>query len=129
MAEIERRLRRGRCIEFSDIGRVSTSSGVYAAWRGRKCLYVGRSENLQFRLKSHFSGHRGGDQFCLYVYDKYIHGMRPRDLTTPQVNELTAKWIRTYIRFRWAAASDADARRAERSLRVRLKPELNALDE
>ncbi|MGH2360643.1 MAG: GIY-YIG nuclease family protein [bacterium] len=129
MAEIEKRLRHAPRVGPGDVSAVRTISGIYAAWYGRKCLYVGRSGNLQSRLKSHFSGRRGGDQFCLYVYDKYIHGIRPRNLTTPEVDELTAKWIREGVRFRWAVVSDARARRVERHFRVRLQPSLNALPE
>ena len=92
-----------------------------------RCLYVGQGSSLRRRIRSHFSGERGSDQFCLYVYDRYVHSTRGADLTTAEVNRLTAHWIRTSVRFRWAAVPDPELRALETQLRQHLRPILNPL--
>ena len=60
--------------------------GVYAIWRGTEFLYVGiswreptltasgMSKGLWGRLDSHASGRRSGDQFCIYICDRFVLG-------------------------------------------------------
>ncbi len=111
----------------SELGLLPSSSGVYTAWlEGEECcLYVGQSSNLVKRIRSHFSGQRGGDQFCLYVYDRYIHPIRSDNLTTGEVNRLTAEWIRQWVRFRWVAVPSPELAALEMGLRRALRPILN----
>jgi hypothetical protein len=107
-----------------------TAAGVYAAWLDGepRCLYVGRSDNLSSRPRSHYAGGRGGDQFCLYVYDRFIHSLRPpaqEPISSDRVNTMTRDWIRRRVRFRWLPLASAQSRRAEDLLRRSLKPILN----
>ena len=85
---------------------------------------------LRSRIRSHFSGLRGGDQFCLYVYDSYVHQERcilPERPTTRGVNALTALWIRQKVGFRWVDLDIGDLRAAESQLRRDWRPTLNTL--
>jgi hypothetical protein len=59
-------------------------SGVYTIWSGSAFVYVGmsyahrddtenpRAKGVFGRLASHASGRRSGDQFCVYVCDRYV---------------------------------------------------------
>jgi|WetSurSiteA1Bulk_404760.scaffolds.fasta_scaffold02069_1 hypothetical protein len=108
---------------------IPSTSGVYAAWmKGEvRCIYAGKSTNLHSRIKSHFSGQRGSDQFCLYVYDFYIHNTRPLGLDTAQVNELTSDWIRKNVFFRYVELSKSEISEQEDNLRKAYEPILNPL--
>lgn len=110
---------------------IPPASGVYAAWlkHDPNCLYIGKSTNLNSRIRSHFSGQRGGDQFCLYVYDRYIHSIRPADLDTPGVNTYTANWIKDNVLFKFMELPESDISYSEDWLRKALKPLLNPLRE
>jgi hypothetical protein len=47
--------------------------GVYTIWEEKQFIYVGISTKSLFsRLRSHASGRRSGDQFCIYVSDRFI---------------------------------------------------------
>ena len=111
---------------------IPMASGVYTAWLSGeiRCFYVGNSKKLRERIKDHFSGTRGKDQFCLYVYDEYIHELRCRQsvkLNTKEVNKLTGKWIQSKIKFKWVELDKNKIKDAERFLRRNLKPILNPL--
>jgi GIY-YIG catalytic domain-containing protein len=111
---------------------IQAVSGVYTAWLlgESTCLYVGRADNLRDRIRDHFSGQRGSNQFCLYVYDRFVWQTRIASggpMTTPQVNSLTQQWIRENVRFRTAGLANEQTRDAERHLRQSLKPTLNPL--
>jgi hypothetical protein len=59
-------------------------SGVYTIWDGSIFIYVGmsyahrdasdnpRAKGVFGRLASHASGRRSGDQFCVYVCDRFV---------------------------------------------------------
>lgn len=58
-------------------------SGVYSVWHDDSFLYVGmawahrdetnpRATGVYGRLKSHASGRRSGDQFAVYVCDRFV---------------------------------------------------------
>jgi hypothetical protein len=66
------------------------AAGVYSVWEGDRLLYVGMSgramtaedlevspngrvgaKGLWTRLNAHASGRRSGDQFCVYVCDRF----------------------------------------------------------
>ena len=56
-----------------------SGAGVYSIWdEARALIYVGvagrnpAGRGLASRLRSHASGRRSGDQFCVYVADHYV---------------------------------------------------------
>ena len=126
IAELKDKMGKAPLTGYKQREQAPPSSGVYTAWLEdeSRCLYVGRAGNspngnLKKRIRSHFSGQRGSDQFCLYVYDAYIHGERCRtdkQMTTRQVNELTADWIRERVKFRWIEMDEQEAVSAEKEL-------------
>jgi hypothetical protein len=66
------------------------TAGVYTIWDSGQLIYVGmagrglapedrdapdepvKAKGLWTRLNSHASGRRSGDQFCVYVYDRFV---------------------------------------------------------
>jgi hypothetical protein len=70
-------LRRLRDADRRDPG---SGAGVYTIWDDEGGLvYAGiagrnpAGKGLASRLRSHASGRRSGDQFCVYVADHYVH--------------------------------------------------------
>jgi hypothetical protein len=69
-----------RFADFHDIEEVpTTGAGIYTIWNVRgELVYVGiagrnmAGKGLRGRLKSHYQGRRSGDQFCVYVSDRYV---------------------------------------------------------
>ena len=117
-------------IGFDGLNSIPIASGVYTAWlcEESRCFYVGKTKKLKQRIKQHFSGARGGDQFCLYVYDEYIHELRcskHSKLTTYEVNKLTGKWIQEGVKFKWIKLDNNEIEDAEKFLKRKLKPILN----
>lgn len=104
-------------------------SGVYTAWlRGEEqCLYVGRANCLRDRIHSHYSGQRGSDQFCLYIYDRFVCQQRIEALTTAEVNRLTRDWIRQNVQFRWVEVPVEITASVEVYFRRSIQPLLNPL--
>ena len=108
--------------------------GVYAIFRGTEFLYVGISwrepsssaftKGLWGRLDSHASGRRSGDQFCIYICDRFVIG----GLTTEEIREvaagarsldrMTRDYIRAHLAFRFVTtATGAEARYLETTIR------------
>ena len=116
-------------IGYAERERFAHACGVYTAWLDgeKRCLYVGKASDLAERIRSHYSGQRGGDQFCLYVYDKYIHSIRKGELSTREVNRLTSEWARRSVRFRCVPVPDPESTELEIELRRELRPILNPL--
>jgi len=116
-------------ISSNQLEQVPKDSGVYTGWRkgNEHCLYVGKAGNLHDRIRSHYSGQRGSDQFCLYVYDKFVHDQRPRGLTTKQVNKITSEWIRDNVEFKIITLPKNEIHEAEKLLRKHWNPTLNPL--
>ncbi|MEC9352037.1 MAG: hypothetical protein VYD81_01855 [Planctomycetota bacterium] len=147
-------LETGKLFSFSDwpneeIPRVSV--GVYTIWRGQQLVYVGYSgrnlrpheikaakkpKGLLTRLKSHRTGLRSGDQFCLYVCDRFI--IPVLDTETQQrlavgerlLDGLTRKFIRGELSYRFITTEGSEAaRRIESQVREGIlnagKPLLN----
>ena len=135
-------LETGKLFSFSDwpneeIPRVSV--GVYTIWRGQQLIYVGYSgrnlrpheikaakkpKGLLTRLKSHRTGLRSGDQFCLYVCDRFI--IPVLDTETQQrlavgerlLDGLTRKFIRGELSYRFITTEGSEAaRRIESQVR------------
>lgn len=108
---------------------IPSTSGVYVAWISgdTRCLYVGKAGNLRERIRSHYSGQRGRDQFCLYVYDQFIHNDRPSGLDTRQVNIMTAEWIREKVFFKFGELPSSEIGKYEEYIRKKYQPLLNPL--
>ena len=128
-AQLEYLMRQALLVAYEQLSDVPDVCGVYTAWlRGEeRALYVGRSKGLKSRIKAHFSGQRGSDQFCLYIYDRYVVEQRTPGLTTAEVNRLTAVWIRTYVQFRGVEVPVAEMGLHEEAMRRQWKPILNPL--
>jgi hypothetical protein len=88
-----RSLESGKSYRFSDWPNESVpnvTAGVYTIWDDDRFIYVGmagrglgaedldspdeprKTEGLRNRLNSHASGRRSGDQFCVYVCDRFV---------------------------------------------------------
>jgi hypothetical protein len=88
-----RSLETGPCHRFSDWPNhvvPKITAGVYTIWDRDRLVYVGMSgraltpegidapdeptkaKGLWTRLESHASGRRSGDQFCVYVCDRFV---------------------------------------------------------
>src|SRR5262249_9571586 len=61
------------------------SYGVYTIWKDTQFIYVGRAgrgldrtlnhikmRGLKDRLDSHWKGRRSGDQFAVYIFDRFV---------------------------------------------------------
>jgi hypothetical protein len=116
--DLRRRLSDGQLHRFADWPNPAVNrrqTGVYSVWRGHEFVYVGRSDDLGGRLRSHLSGRRAGDQFCVYVFDRFI---LPQ-LTREQINSagtrrlsldaLTGEFVRASFSYRWVLVSDKEA--------------------
>ena len=132
------------------------AAGVYTVWDGDRLLYVGMSgramtaEDLEIspngrvvakglwtRLNAHASGRRSGDQFCVYVCDRFVVPA----LTQSQqqllaagglsLDGLTRRFIRDRLAYRFvadgteAARLEAEVRRGALSVG---RPYLNPLE-
>src|SRR6478752_1482490 len=74
----------GPAYRFADYSTLSdvipgSGAGVYTIWDDAgELIYVGvagrnpEGKGLASRLRSHASGRRSGDQFCVYVADHYV---------------------------------------------------------
>lgn len=102
-------------VGWLQLDQISEDCGVYTAWRkgDSHCFYAGKAGNLQNRIRSHYAGQRGGDQFCLYVYDQILHETRPQGIKTQAVNNMTRHWIRSNIAFKFIALPAAQIDEAE----------------
>ena len=147
-------LETGKLFSFGDwpndeIPRVSV--GVYTVWLGSQLFYAGYSgrnlrpheiqaarkpKGLVTRLKSHRSGMRSGDQFCIYICDRFI--IPELDSQTQQkladgerlLDGLTRKFIRGKLSYRFITTNGSEAaRRIENQVREGIlnagKPLLN----
>jgi hypothetical protein len=122
------------------------AAGVYTVWREDELLYVGMSGRgaqaedlvalpgndiadkakwLWTRLDSHASGRRSGDQFNVYICDRFIvPALTPaqqRDIARGELllDHLTKTYIRQHLSYRFAIfPSGAQALIAERNARA-----------
>ena len=120
------------------------AAGVYTVWRRNDFIYVGMSgrgaqredlvaarggsaapKGLWTRLNSHASGRRAGDQFNVYVCDRFIvPALTPgqqRDVGTGRLllDQMTRDFIREYLSYRFALLHDgAQALAVERAVRA-----------
>ena len=126
------RLEKGRLYRFDDwptgdLPRIA--AGVYTIWRGTEFVYVGMAGRgnaetkeqakmkgkpwgLHDRLNSHRLGRRGGDQFCIYICDRFIvPTLSPTELHEVGNGELllderTGEFIRAELAFRFMETPD-----------------------
>ena len=131
-AEAEDQLEKGPLYCFSDwpAGNIpEIAAGVYTIWRGTEFVYVGMAGRgnaakkeqaklkgkpwgLYNRLKSHSSGRRSGDQFCLYICDRIIiPTLSPTELHQVGTGKLeldkrTREFIRAKLAFRFMVTPD-----------------------
>jgi hypothetical protein len=110
----------------------ASGAGVYTIWDDDGALvYVGvagrnpSGKGLASRLRSHASGRRGGDQFCVYVADHYvlpglsreqIEAIRDSRLS---MDALVRERIQSAFSFRFVAVADYRAALAlERAIKT-----------
>jgi hypothetical protein len=88
-----------------------SGAGIYTIWDDAgKLIYVGiagrnpEGSGLVSRLRSHASGRRSGDQFCVYVADHYVlPELKPAQIKAISDGELSMdSLVRDYIRERFA---------------------------
>lgn len=112
--------------------------GVYTIWEGDQFIYVGyagqkltakyvatvdqatvkKAKGLRDRLDHHASGARSGDQFCVYVCDRYVlAALTDEDRAAIQngdlrlLNALTRKHIRDRYTYRFVPTPDGPTAR------------------
>ena len=134
------------------------AAGVYTVWDGDRLVYVGMSgramtaedleastgsravpKGLRTRLNAHASGRRSGDQFCVYICDRFVvpaltpsqqHQLAGGGLS---LDDLTRRFIRDRLAYRFVVTADgteaarleAEARRGALSVG---RPYLNPLE-
>ena len=106
------------------------AAGVYTIWEDTNLIYVGmagrgltaehiaapdeprKAKGLWSRLNSHASGRRSGDQFCVYVCDRFVV---PRLLPNQQaeigagdlsLDKLTRQYIHDHFAYRYVETKD-----------------------
>ncbi len=113
-------------------------AGVYAVWHSSAFLYAGMSwrhvntdeqigstpRGVLGRLASHASGRRSGDQFNVYICDRFvIPELTADDLTALRQGERlldnrTRSFVRDFLSFRvWIAPDGPTARVVESTIR------------
>ena len=120
----------------SDIPPVA--AGVYAIWEGHSLIYCGMSGRqfesratskggrfgLVTRLSSHASGRLSGDQFCVYVANRFViplleHSQLPRFASGEiSLDALTRTYIHDRLEYQFATVTtSSDAYSLERRCR------------
>lgn len=132
------------------------AAGLYSIWRQHEFIYIGMSgrgltsEEIQqkrqdghrrkalfSRLNSHASGRRSGDQFNLYICDRYVipslDKTQIESIAKGQIllDRLTRDYIRKNLQYRYVLVNDgSEALALEDYIRASglsgLKPELNS---
>ena len=138
--------------EWPNRGLPAVSAGVYAVWKGDDLIYCGMSGReiatrvdgkskkygLVTRLASHASGRLSGDQFCVYVANRFVVPSIPPDAFTRfasgevSLDKLTRHFIHSHLKYSYALCqTSAEAYAIERSARLGdvfdQKPYLNPL--
>jgi hypothetical protein len=143
-AAAERELQDATALKFADWPDVRVprrAAGVYTIWRQENLLYAGMSGRgaqvedftvgsdgkavgLWTRLNSHASGRRSGDQFNVYICDRFIVSALTRDqqqaIASGQLflDHLTRDFIRQNLTYRYLVCRDGtEALEIERHVR------------
>jgi len=121
----------------------NVAAGIYAIWKETEFVYVGiaghgwsetkiakmreegeRNKGLRQRLQSHRNGRRGGDQFCLYVFDRFVlPNLSPEQISAAAsgvgiMDQLTQEFIQSQLTYRFVEVIDGlTALRIERLIR------------
>lgn len=123
----------GRLHRFSDwldtpIERGPT--GVYTIWNADMFVYAGMSwkessKGLWGRMNSHASGRRSGDQFCVYISDRFVlptlntDDMQGIANGVLRLDELTRDYIHTHLSYRYVLTeTGSEARTLESHIRT-----------
>ena len=85
---------------------------------------TGMSKGLWGRLDSHASGRRSGDQFCIYVCDRFVLGtmsqeeIREVSEGSRSLDRLTREFIRSNLEYRFVTTeTGGEAREMEATIR------------
>lgn len=104
------------------------AAGVYTIWNDRRFIYVGmsgramtpdpeppdeptRAKGLWTRLNSHAMGRRSGDQFCVYICDRFVVPRLTGEQQTQvgdgalSLDALTKKHIHDHLSYRYVTVS------------------------
>ena len=121
----------------------AVAAGAYTVWEGERLVYAGmagrslteeailehrndptRVTGLRSRLASHASGRRSGDQFCVYVADRFVlPRLDPEEIQgiaegATSLDKLVREYIHDRFGYRFVeAANGAEARELERAAR------------
>jgi hypothetical protein len=131
--ELLHSLESGTSYRFSDWPSQSVrkvTAGVYTIWDADQFIYVGmagrglgaedfdapdeprKAKGLMNRLNSHASGRRSGDQFCVYVCDRFVVPMLTADqqaqIAAGQLglDKLTRQLIHDHYTYRFVPTPD-----------------------
>jgi hypothetical protein len=129
-AQVVTALTTGEAHSFSEWPNSSVptfGAGVYTIWHNDgRLIYVGMSgrgitadtvhrntpQGIYTRLKSHSSGRRSGDQFCVYVADRLVLPMlTDEDITAiasgrHQMDALVRRYIHENLKYRFVMLRD-----------------------
>lgn len=120
------------------------AAGVYAVWRREELIYAGmsgrgaraedfvadpsqpgRAQGLWTRLNSHASGRRSGDQFNIYICDRFIVPIltpdQQHDIGSGHLllDQLTRAYIHEHLTYRFEICPDgSQALATERAIRA-----------
>ena len=128
--------------DWPDAGIPRRAAGVYTIWRQENLLYAGMSgrgakaelftlssegkrAGLWTRLNSHASGRRSGDQFNVYICDRFVVPALTQDqqqaIASGQLllDRMTRDFIRQNLTYRYLVCQDGTvALKVERSIRA-----------
>ncbi len=138
-AEYLRELESGTLHHFGEWDTLSITAGqpgVYTIWRDAEFLYAGisyraaiettnpQARGLFGRLRSHASGRRSGDQFNIYICDRFVIPTLSAEQIQAvgdaglSLDALTRDYIRTHLGFRYVfTESGHEARAVELTVR------------
>lgn len=120
--------------EWPDPSVPKIAAGVYTIWNGDLLVYVGmagraitadrtstKPTGLWDRLRAHAEGRRSGNQFCIYVCDRFIVPKLSPDEQAQigtgrlSLDHLTRRYIHDHLTYRYIIAPGAaEARMLER---------------
>jgi hypothetical protein len=89
---------------------------IYVGMAGRNGISSAKPKGPFGRLESHASGRRSGNQFCIYVCDRFVLSRVHNRIAeiaegTLSLDRLTREFIRAELGFRFVSVESADAAR------------------